>query len=248
MKDRAARRLLACYLENPFGDTPPVFEKALKTIAASPELSADYEKQARLDRRAAALLESVEVPEEAVRVFAEKIQSASESMLSPRNPAMVSVALGFLLLVALLVWNFLGRPAAFPPDAVEIAGSAMKFDGEVFEDAGVPAGELVDWFVLRGFDGFFVPIGLDSVETEGATIAKIDNQPVALVDAANGKARFVVFDRDRLGVEIAPGEWRVADVGGGRSAAIREQDGMCFMVLMKGSPQDVSDFARRGGR
>ena len=247
MNDQAARRLLACHLEDPFGDTPPAFEKALKAVSASEEFSADYKKQVQIDSRAVALLEKIEVPEETIRALAEKVQSASDSILSPRNPAMISVAIGFLLLIALLVWNFLGRPAAFPPDAVEIAESAVKFDGATFEDAGVPAGELVDWFVLRGFDGFFVPLGLDSVETHGATIAKIGNQPVALVDTANGSARFVVFDHDQLGIEIPPGEWRVADVGGGRSAAIRQQDGMCFMVLMKGSPQDVSDFARRGG-
>jgi hypothetical protein len=51
-----------------------------------------------------------------------------------------------------------------------------------------------------------------------------------------------------LGVSIPPGEWRAADIGGGSAGAIRQHDEMCFMVLIKGSAADASDFARRGAR
>ena len=78
-----------------------------------------------------------------------------------------------------------------------------------------------------------------------AAIAKIENQPVAVVDAGDGSARFVVFNAAALGVVVPPGEWRSGDVGGGRAGALRVEDGMCFLVLVKGSAADASDYARR---
>jgi hypothetical protein len=248
MNERSARKILTCHLEQPFVDPPPQVERALKAISNSKALEEDYKKQLQLDKQALDALEGVQVPDEVVAIFATKIESAASKSTGVRNPAMISVGIGFVLLVALLVWNFLGRPAAFPPDALEVAESALKFDGATFEDAGIPAGELADWFVLRGFEGFFVPKGLEDMQADSAAIVKIKNQPAAIVDAGEGSARFVVFGSDALGVAIPPGEWRTADIGGGSAGAIRQQDEMCFMVLIKGSAADASDFARRGAR
>lgn len=245
MNEKAARRLLSCHLAEPFADPPPQVEKALKALSASPELEADYARQVELDRKAVAALGAVAVPDAALEGFSSKLGEAASRLNGIGNPAMAAVGIGFALMVAVLVWNFLGRPAAFPPDAVEVSEAALKFDGTGFEEAGIPAGELGDWFMLRGFEGFFVPKGLGHLQAGSASVSKIGNQPVAVVDAGDGSARFVVFKAAALGVVVPPGEWRSGDVGGGKAGALRVEDGMCFLVLVKGSAADASDYARR---
>ena len=248
MTPRAARTFLATHLEDSNETPSPLVQKALKSLASSPELKAEYDQQAALDARARRILGEVEISYEVEEMLASKIATLPARRFNPRDPAIFAAAVGFLLLVLVLTWNFLGRPAAFPSDALEIAERVLEIEDEPFEPVGEPAGEVEDWFVMKGFDGFKVPEHLAAHLAETGGILKIENQPVAVVTIPQRDARFLVFPAKPFGIDLPEGEWRAAPVDERHAAAIREEGGMCFMILRRGSLASVQDLVGASGR
>lgn len=248
MNPRTARNVLATHLGDPNETPPPAVQKALKAVSKSPELQADYERQSALDARWRKVLSGVEIPDGVESGFAAQIASLPVRRFNPRDPAMLAAAIGFLLLVSVLTWNFLGRPAAFPQDAEEIAERVLEVDGEEFETVGEPAGEVEDWFVLKGFDGFKVPDRLAAHIAGTGGILKIQNQPVAVLSIPQRNAWFVCFPAPPFGIDLPAGEWRFAQIDEHHAAAVREDEGMCFMILRKGSLASVQDLAGAAAR
>ncbi|MFZ9920957.1 MAG: hypothetical protein ACO3GO_07230 [Terrimicrobiaceae bacterium] len=242
MNPRTARNLLAIYIEDPNETAPPAVQKALKAIGRSPELQAEIDRQTVLDARARRIIGGVEIPFEAEETLSAKVAALPAGRFNPRDPAIFAAAVGFFLLVLVLAWNFLGRPAAFPPDAAEIAERLLEIDDEPLDPVGEPAGEVEDWFLMKGFDGFKVPEHLASHLAESGGILKIGNQPVAVVTIPQRNARFIVFPADPFGIDIPEGEWRTASIDDQYAAAIREEGGMCFMILRRGSLASVRDL------
>ncbi len=242
MTPAAARKILTMHLEDAVEAAPSSVQKALKALPGSPELLEDYEKQTVLDRQGRKILAGAEVPAEVEQALAEAVAALPARRFQPGDPAILAAALGFLLLVALLVWNFLGRPAAFPPDAAEIAETVIEIEDEPFDEVGEPAGEVEDWFLMKGFDGFKVPEHLAANLAQTGGILKVRNQDVAVVVVPGRDSRFVVFEAEPFGVEIPEGEWRTVRIDDRFAAAIRQQDGMCFMIVRRGSLASVQDL------
>jgi hypothetical protein len=242
MNPRSARRFLSMHLEDANDDPPAPVRKAVKALSGSPDLLADYETQAALDRQARRLLVDARIPDSVEDTLAAAVEALPARRLHPRDPAILAAGIGFLLLVALLVWNFLGRPAAFPPDAAEIAEAVIDADGESFDPVGEPVGEVDDWFLMKGFDGYKVPEHLETHLAESGGILKIQNHPVAVVAVPRRNAHFIVFEAAPFGIRLPEGEWRTARIDESHAAAIRQKDGMCFMILRKGSLASVQDL------
>lgn len=248
MTPRAARNLLAIYLEDPNETAPPQVQKALKALARSPELKAEFDQQSSLDARGRKILGDARIPFEVEESLAAKVSALPSTRFNPRDPAIFAAVIGFLLLVLVLTWNFLGRPAAFPPDASEIAERVLEIEDEPLDPVGEPAGEVEDWFLMKGFDGFKVPEHLAANLAESGGILKIENQPVAVVTIPQRNARFLVFPAEPFGIDLPEGEWRTAAIDEQHAAAIREEGGMCFMILRRGSLASVQDLVGASGR
>ena len=242
MNPKAARKFLAVHLEDPNENPSAAFQKAVMALAGSPELMADYEIQAALDRQGRKIFSDVEVPSAVEHSLANAVEALPVRRLHPRDPAILAAALGFLLLLIVLVWNFLGRPAAFPSDAAEIAETVIEVEDEPFDTVGEPAGEVEDWFLMKGFDGFKVPDHLAAHLAESGGILKVQNQPVAVVTVPGRDARFIVFEAAPFGINLPGGEWRTARIDDRHAAAIRQESGMCFMILRRGSLAAVQDL------
>lgn len=153
---------------------------------------------------------------------------------NPRDPAFLSVVVGFLLLLALLTWNFLGRVGVFPEDALTIAEEVVKIGPDQFDAIEVPAADAADWFLLKGFEKFPVPAEFAGSKAAGARLATVDKLPVAVLIVPENLMYFVVFDPKPLGISIGSG-WRIAEFNLKYAAALREEGGMCFMVVVRGS-------------
>lgn len=241
MNPRSARRILSSYLEDSHSNPSPVVQSALKAVADSPEFNESFKKQIAIDKQVQGIFEKVAVPDEAIEQLSSKIAAIPTRRFNPRDPAMISVVIGFLLLIAVLTWNFLGRPAAFPADAIGIAEEILKSDDQPFEIIAQPAGSLEDWFVLKGFDGFKVPARLAKYEATEAAITKIDNQQVAIATIPDQNAQFVAFSASALGIDVTPyGTWRMTQLDMEYSIGIREEKGMCFMVIRRGHLDDLA--------
>lgn len=248
MKPAAARRILACHVDDPNGDVPPVMQNALKALKKSPDLQADYEKQALTDSILRGALKEAVVPEEALTNFAAQVEAIPKPHFNPRDPAIIAVMIGFVLLVLVLTWNFLGRPASFPSDGLEVAEAILEAEESNIQPVAVPAEELDDWFVLKGFDGFRTPSFLLHEKVDSAGFIEFQKQQLAIVGLPALKARLAVFSAAPLDIVIPDGEWRTAQVNNDYSAAISREKGMCFLLVFEGSEAGLKKIINAGVR
>lgn len=248
MRPAAARRILACHVDDPNGDVPPVMQSALKALAKSPELQADYEKQSLIDASLRAAFKDTEVPDEALGGFAAQVQAIPTRHFNPRDPAIISVIIGFVLLIFVLTWDFLGRPAAFPPDGLEVAEAVLNAENSAFQEVAVPPEELEDWFVLKGFDGFRTPGFLLGGKVDSAGILEFEKQQLAVVGLPALKAQLAVFSAAPWNIVVPEGEWRTAQIDPEYAVALSREKDMCFLIVLQGNEEDIRAVLKGGSR
>ena len=248
MKSATARRILACHVDDPNGDIPPLMQSALKALANEPDLQADYDEQSRIDSSLRSAFKDAEVPQEALTIFASQVEAIPKPHFNPRDPAIISVIIGFVLLVFVLTWNFLGRPAAFPSDGLEVAEAILEVDESTIQPVTVSAEELDDWFVLKGFDGFRTPSFLLRERVDSAGLTEFENQPVAIVGLPALRAQLVVFAAAPLDIVIPDGEWRTAQVNHDFAAAMTRDGDICFLVLVRGTEGEAGRIVKNKSR
>ena len=222
-------------------------EKVIAALQKSPELLADYERQLQTDHIVGETISGLPIPplcqEELAGIREHAAATKAKARFHPLDPAMLSVTVGFLLLVGLLTWHFLGRAGVFPEEALSIAVEGVKLRTDQFEIVAEEAGVLEDWFLMKGFERFRVPSQFAKFQTAGARIFKIEGQQVGVLAIPENFMFFMVFDPAPLGIEVQPeGSWRVTEFDYKYAAAIREQDGMCFMVVVRGTKADLEDL------
>ncbi|MBV5276621.1 hypothetical protein JZU56_01950, partial [bacterium] len=104
-----------------------------------------------------------------------------------------------------------------------------------FEKVAMPAGDLEDWFVLKGFDGFRVPPSLAAIQADSAAIVKIGPHPMAIVGLPEKHACLVVFSAKPFQIDLAEGEWCAATLDEKYAAALGLEKGMCFLIIVEGN-------------
>lgn len=234
MNPKTARRILATHFEDPNGDIPADVEKALTIVEKNPELISEYREQAALDKKAARLLGEIEIPESTIDTLSSTVSSLPASRFRWNDPAMLAVLIGVILLVCVLAWDFLGRPASFPGDAIEIASTVSSMTDDKFETAGLPAGEMDDWFVLKGFDGFIAPGRLAALSADSAALIKSERVPLAVLEMPGKNLRVASFDSNAMDIQMPEMEWRFTQIDPALSAAIRLEGGQCVLVIHPG--------------
>lgn len=239
MNPKTARRILATHYEDPNGDIPSDVEKALTTLEKHPDLMSEYRDQAILDKKAARHLSDTEVPEDVIDHLASAVSSLPASRFRWNDPAMLAVLIGIVLLVFVLAWDFLGRPASFPPDAIEIAADVCGIPAEKFEEADLTAGEMDDWFVLKGFDAFTAPGRLAGMPVGSATLITSGSIPMAVLEIPENNFRVAGFDAAALDIRIPEGEWRFTQLEKSLSAAVRIEGTQCVLVVHPGSVETL---------
>jgi len=167
--------------------------------------------------------------------------------LGVRNPALIAVGVGFLLLVGVLIWNMLGGSGDFPEEALKITSTGSRAGPDSFEAADERAGDLGDWFVLKGFDAFRLPPGMENLPAIGVRLFKVENESVAQVAVADDQRPMLylyAFQGRPFGISVPPEKsWRVAQSD--RSVlAIREDKGVCFIISFRGKRPDMEKFLR----
>ncbi len=208
--------------------------------------------QPATDAEGATAVSAIELSTQATTDISDAAHTFSQrhegSRISIRNPATLAVALGFLLLVGVLTWHFLGQAGIFPEEAIKIAtvGSAARPDQ--FDPIEEKAGQLQDWFMLKGFDNFRVPPGFENFDVIGVRIFKSDNEPIAQAAVAENTMFFYSFASQDLGIDIRPEKsWRVTQADN-IAIAIREERGVCFMISFRGTEEEMQKFLRKAGQ
>jgi hypothetical protein len=249
MTPKAARPLLLA--RRPDGQDDVSLKDALAAAAASPELEAEARAWLVFDRALSEELFALPLDEQTtarLEAASETLRAKRQGRISLRNPATIAVGVGFLLLVAVLVWNFLGRAGTFPDDAIKIATAGGKAAPAQFEEVQETAEHLPDWFMLKGFDDFRIPPGFGKFNVVGVRLFRVEDETVAQVAVvADHPMYFYSFRAQPFGISVYPeGTWRFTQADHW-ALAIREEKGICFLVAMRGKKSDLQRVMESAG-
>lgn len=245
MNTKRARILLTCRRPGGGDDDHADTKEALALAKNDPSLKELFTGQTALDGRVAAALQTDLAPAEKeaaeLAEYAQRLDAHwDHRRLAMGSPAMIAVGVAFLFLIAVLVWHFLGRAGAFPDEAVKIALTGMKGGPELFLAVEEKTGNLPDWFVLKGFDHFKVPPGLESFPAVGVRIFKVENHPVAMA-AVPGSHRmfFFSFESAPFDISVVPEKKWLITESEGHVLAIRQDGEICFLIAFRGKKPEM---------
>lgn len=252
MNLKLARQALALRRPNGEDNETPLVKKALAAAKSEPDLASWLAAQDAQDATGTAALQALPLPPQADTDIADAAHAFSQHhdshRFSVRNPATLAVALGFLLLIGVLTWHFLGQAGVFPEEAIKIATAGSGARPDQFDPLEQKAGQLQDWFMLKGFDNFRVPPGLENLDVIGVRLFKSENEWVAQAAVAENTMFFYCFPSQPFGIEVRPEKsWRVTEAER-MVLAIREEGGMCFMISFRGTRAQMEQFLHKTGQ
>jgi hypothetical protein len=251
MNSKSARQILLCRRASGEDDSEPSMKRAMGIAAKDSSLAAELKSQTAFDLVCSRDLANISLDadaraqvEEGARAFDAK---HGGGRMRVGKHAAFAVGVGFLLLIGLLVWMYLGRAGTFPDEAVKIAMAGAKAAPDQFDPVEERADGLQDWFTLKGFDNFHVPREFAGFDVVGVRIFTVDNEPVAQVIVPENLMYFYSFSSQPFGINVVPeGSWRITESD--RSVlAIREEKGMCFLVSFRGSKKDMKSLLEKAG-
>lgn len=174
--------------------------------------------------------------------IAQSLESRSaEWKPSLKDPALLGLTCGLLLLLGVVAWIFLSSAQEFTglPVAESLITQGAEVSAQEFEPVQVPLAELGDWLALQGIQGFWVPTGFDQQETLAARIFSVNGAQVASVLLPQNHLMVYLFDGKELGVEVHPeGEWQFFSAGQD-VGAIAQKGHLCFLVAYRGSAEEL---------
>ena len=163
---------------------------------------------------------------------------------SMSDPGVLSVALGFLLLMGLALWHFLGESDKFSgyDEVVTLVEQGTQMDAGQFEPVQTKLGAMDDWFAMNGLDRFWVPPSFAHLESIGARVMRFQTVPVAQIAVPSPQMLILVFRGQPLGISVGrEGVWKFIE-GKPYSSAITEKDGICFLVSIRGTKEEVEQL------
>jgi hypothetical protein len=251
MNSKTARQILLCRRPTGQDDSDPLVKRALVMAAKDKSLGAELESQTAFDRACADDIEAIRLDSDSIAQIDEGARAFTAKHGKGRtqvgNHAAFAVGVGFLLLIALLVWIFLGRAGTFPNEALKITAAGSKATANQFDAVEEKAGALQDWFALKGFDNFQLPAEFAGFDVVGVRLFTVDNEPIAQVLVPENTMYFYCFASQPFGINIVPEKsWRITEAD--RSVlAIREEKGMCFLIAFRGSKEDMKSLLKQAG-
>lgn len=224
------------------------FPRSAQSLAALKDdanLWKEFQLDQSVDAASRTALDELE-PSEAERSLLQtelaEIQSRKRThRLSMSDPGVLSVALAFLLLIGLALWHFLGESNKFSgyDEAVTLVEQGTQMDAGQFEPVQAKLGGMDDWFAMNGLDRFWVPPSFAHLESIGARVMRFQNVPVAQIAVPSPQMLILVFRGQPLGVSVGrEGVWKFIE-GKPYSSAITEKDGICFLVSVRGTKDEI---------
>jgi hypothetical protein len=255
---RRKRALLECA---PITDSAPsdrAMRSALETARTIPEAAAALTAQHRFDVALSGLVRQISIPREAEEWFVNGalIKGAKRSWKrTARHPAILDTALAVLVLAGIGVFLFFEHLNDFPgaETAKKLLGVAAASRHLQFEPLNTDAINLGDYFFMKyQLEHFDIPIQFADFRARGVRIFDDeDAHRVAQVIVAERGVQFFLFAAEKAhpgssSKSTKPG-WRyVADEGW--AGAVTERDGVCFMIAMRGTEDELRNYLADRGR
>ena len=225
-------------LHRPWGGDSAKVARAVKRVSDRDSLALGA--QVAFDRRWQERVMSISLPE---GVDLPDFEGEQPFRLNAtlRHPAVLAIAFAFLVVLGVLFLGVRKELEEFPGRELVVALVEGNGDGDWEPVSGARAGDLEDWFMLKGFDGFTVPPELENRPVSFCRVVMVEGQPVAQLNLEGGRL-FVLRGSD-LGVRPDASDWRffahANDVVG-----VRESGSICYVVVVAGEEPDLKQFLK----
>ena len=232
-------------LHRPWGEDRRAVAKAVRAAQASPELAA----QIAADRQWHEAIEQAPLPDELAQLNLDEPPKPGLRALVC-HPAVLAIALALLVLVGSLTYITMNRMNDFTgKETIEdLVDNAGALDGSEFEPISpTKAGELDDWFVMKGFEGFSVPPQLQKATAVGCRILKHEGVAVAHVALDQRNAMLFVFRVADLKVEAEGAGWRIFQEDDW-AVAVRTDQRNGYVVMFQGDDSEMPAFLKSVGQ
>jgi hypothetical protein len=250
---RRKRALIECA---PISDTPPsdrTMRSALEIARTIPEAAASLTAQQQFDQALATLVRGIRIPHEAAEWFvnASLIRGAKRNWKkTARHPAILATALAVLVLTGIAIFFFVERLHEFPGS--ETAKRLLVFANATrryqFDSLNTDAINLGDYFFMKSqLEHYDVPMQFADFRARAARVFEDeDGHRVAQVVLAEKGVQFFLYPAERTTTRTAakPGGrpvWRYVD-GDDWAGAVQEREGVCFMIAMRGSEEELRSY------
>lgn len=230
-------------LHRPWGKDLKRIERAVHAAAGTPELTAQAEADCRWHEAVA----QIPVPE-GIGSLADLPKPGLRALVC--HPAVLAIVLALAVVIGTLAHVAMNRAGDFDgkemiEELVEQAGSG---DGSEFETISpTPAGELDDWFVMKGFEGFTVPPELQNAKAVGCRIMKYEGAAIAQVALDQRNAMLFIFRVADLKVGASGDRWRIFQKDDW-AVAVRTDERNGAMVMFQGDDSEMPGFLERAGK
>ena len=161
-------------------------------------------------------------------------------------PLVAAAACGILVTLGLMINSELDDHRRYPGiEAVErMVAAANQMSGVELDPVSTGAGELGDWFYMRGFETYSAPPELAGAPAVGSRLFRQDGNPIAQVAVDRHQSILYVFRAHDFGVQIpADADWRVTEIDGW-AAAIRRHEETCYLLTFRGEAKEMKEFLK----
>jgi hypothetical protein len=239
----------------PIGDALPndrAMRSALECARTIPEAAASLTAQQQFDQALAKLVGAITIPKEVEQWFvnAALIKGAKRSWKKTAgHPAILATALAILVMAGIGIFFFVERLHEFPGSEtakkmLAVASSARRTQ---FDALDTDAINLGDYFFMKfQLEHFDVPMRFSDFRASGARVFEDeDGHRVAQVLLAESGVQFFLYSAATTGTRASPtperSVWRYV-TSEGWTGAVEDHDGICFMIAMRGSEEELRSY------
>jgi hypothetical protein len=248
MNARTAETLLRCHRPEKPADSR--MQKALRWAEGDPEARQRLKDQMEFDQQAIEAIHFIKPPEnlrQKLTTLAARPRSEPPGLRKQLiNPAVLSALAGVAVIVGIIAFLVIDHIERFPGrDAVErMIPAPGKMTGLEFEEVSTTANQLGDWLYMRGYEGYEVPKEIATLPVIYSRVFRLDGKAIAQFAMERHESLVYEFHASDFGVELPQdGDWRLL-VQDECTAAIRQHGDHCFMILLRGSKSEMSDFLK----
>ncbi len=240
MKAAQAAVLMRCHRGGKRADA--VVEAAVRFAEGDGSLQRELCAQREFDDRMVGVIRCIQPPGDLRKKLAALAGEGGVSWV--RHPAMLPALCGVLVLAGIAVFFEMEALRTFPGrDAVDaMIEKTVKVNAADFEPVASPAGQLGDWFYMRGFEGYALPAEIGPLPAVFARVLQADGHATAQIALDQRSLLVHVFRAADFGVEIAPdATWRIFEHEGW-AAALRRSGGNCVLLTFRGTRPQMEEF------
>jgi len=227
-----------------------VDDRALRMALHRARKTDAFAVQQNFDAAAAALVQSISIPEEITDWI------PPDTFIAPRrrwqkyvqNPAFLATGIAILVIAIVGIFQLVDRLNRFPGEATarRLLTTASSTHSMMLDPVKTDAGALGDFFFMKHrLARYDVPPEFAELKTIGCRVFDDEEgQRVAQVWVVEKKMQFFLFPAER---DLKTGKAR--EFSGWHSieqehwtGVVKQDKGVCFMAALRGSPKDLAPY------